>query len=610
MNVFEAVSMTAVNTLAKGEIENLEDFQQLLTENQEIIDSGTKKTDLKILEMKVPEMKGSEMKVPDIKDSDTKMSDIKNLDFENDVEYVKGNNPEVKISEKPSKMLASIEKIEKTKKTKKTEKTEKMKTGKGIVFEDNYDIIPNTISVEVKETLECIKVERNIPLVTSTEDIIASRVGFTEKTVDLLMKQVSKPEDKPVKEIATEVTKLEAKDPILEFHDEVDMKLKEFEKTAKAEGEGKKVEDSTIGSIRLTEFEESTQRKVYQQAEVEHVVSQMKTHGKAPDELLVKNAVDLSNAETEVKVDRYFPGNKSIISEVRDLSTEAKAIPDETESAGKDTINVHRERKTMFIGTDWTRKTDGRILKTKDILAEMRSMVVENSDMSTEVKSMMTKGIEIKEKNIEQIELELPENNNSGNEKPLDFNSHLLNKMNTVVETDIITGEKQEISKASLVNQMSKSIETGMDGEKSFIRINLKPHLFGEMSIDLVKSPQGITARISAEKDVVNQLLSNSSREIAALFEDKNIKVENIIIEVKESREQQGNLEKGREGFNGNFSGGFNEGSRHGYKHENGGNGNKKSSNINLGKTEEMSQMASLDSVERRIYGEGINIIV
>ncbi len=167
--------------------------------------------------------------------------------------------------------------------------------------------------------------------------------------------------------------------------------------------------------------------------------------------------------------------------------------------------------------------------------------------------------------------------------------------MGTAVETNGTTGEKQDLSKTSLVNQMSKSIETGIEGDKSFMKINLKPHLFGEMSIAIVKSPEGITARISAEKDVVSHLLMDSSREIAALFEEKNLKVVNIVIEARESSEQQGY-----------FSGSGREGSNQ----RRGGYGNMEPAGMDIRETEEASQVAASDAAERRINGEGINIIV
>lgn len=111
------------------------------------------------------------------------------------------------------------------------------------------------------------------------------------------------------------------------------------------------------------------------------------------------------------------------------------------------------------------------------------------------------------------------------------------------------SNEPNIMDSASLVRQMSKSIETGIEGNKSFIKLNLNPEWFGEMSINIVKTPEGISARISAEKDIVGKLLSDSRTEIALLFEDKNIKLENIVIETRESSDtgSRGYSSDGRE---------------------------------------------------------------
>lgn len=255
----------------------------------------------------------------------------------------------------------------------------------------------------------------------------------------------------------------------------------------------------------------------------------------------VRNAVDPADGKTEFEMDKYLSDNKDIVPEEMDISTE--------------TNKVFQEES----------------------------------------------GAEIKE--LEQHDLESSAKNVSGSENASDFSGNVVNGMVTRAETNMETGEKQELSKVSLVDQMSKSMETGTDGDKSFIRINLKPHWFGEMSIDLVKSPEGITARISAQKDVVGSLLADSSNEIAALFEEKNLKVENIVIEARESSEQQGYYSGGgREGFNEGSDRGFNQG-RNGY-------GNMEQSDIIKEGVEEASAVGAQDKIAGSYRGKGINIIV
>lgn len=248
-----------------------------------------------------------------------------------------------------------------------------------------------------------------------------------------------------------------------------------------------------------------------------------------------------------------------------------------------------------------------KITKTKELLNGMESLTSDNMD---EIDGIHNVVAETDDKSHEIKNLKLEKDSDSVIEKPFNQVSNAMKVMDAVTGMDKATDEKQEISKMSLINQMSESIETGMEGNNSFIKINLKPHFYGEMSIDLVKSSEGITAKISAEKDVVKHLLKDSSREIAALFEEKNLKVGNIIIEVREPSEQQVYSDRNREGFNGNFGGGFNEGSSNGYKHERNGNGSRGRQTVFLGKNEEFSQRKNKEMAVTGNYGEGINIVV
>lgn len=396
------------------------------------------------------------------------------------------------------------------------------------VEEETPDINENPLSVSIRETLDNAKkevagelntgqklqgiidihVERNKMIDTSTEDILALKMKFSENTDGSKVEKAARPALEPT--VAGTVT------------NEGTMNLEGFEKPTRLEvfesetGTGEVV-DSMVEAVNSGNIKSDRRGSIIRKQEATE--SHTKAQGIQSDESAIKN-VEIESAN----------GKNGFKMETRNISTEESGV---------------------------------------------------------------------NQKEPEQSDLESPGDRISESEKTFDLSSRVLNSMGTAVETNGTTGEKQDLSKTSLVNQMSKSIETGIEGDKSFMKINLKPHLFGEMSIAIVKSPEGITARISAEKDVVSHLLIDSSREIAALFEEKNIKVVNIVIEARESSEQQGY-----------FSGSGREGSSEGFNQRRGGYGNMEPAGMDIRETEEASQVAASDAAERRINGEGINIIV
>ncbi len=679
MMVFESVSITGAATMAKKGTENLEDFNKLLTENQEAMDIDMKEPEMvsgpKVAETEMTEVGKFQGKKADLKMPDHKNLDLKGLKSEaadvemDDIEDDRGLFSEVKVSElktqdikmnskKISEVKTQVEmmdydiemsdmKIPDMKEidtgiyevdkqemcnqemelvAEKSPEAEKADingdSGKKEITKDDshkiqkpdslskddaeekHNIIGNLLSMDIRENLDYLKtenvgitgqklqnvidlhVDRNSIRRNSTEDIIASRIMAETETATEIQIEM------PVGDEFSEMSKTEVGITAGKLTEE-NLKVQGYEKS---ERPIENIDSKMVskGNMNLEKFDKVTVTESLENVLQEEIIPEKKeqmndVHGKRFD-----IEAKIVNPEAEIKTEKYFPGNKSdIISKTDKVSMKADEVQAEMKDSEIETPTVK--------------------VNTQDVLTRMRTMAAESSERASERRPEMTKNNGI-EKGIEEgsdkLKPEIIEKTNTVSGKVLDFSSNMTRQMESAVEIDVITGEKQELAKTSLINQMSQSIETGTDGDSNFIRINLKPHLFGQMSIDLVKSAEGITARISADKDVVKNLLSNSGKEIAALFESKNMKVENIVIETRESAEHQAYSERNRQGFNGSFSGQSSEGSRHGYNQERDGNESKNPWTSAHGNHEEVSQITRMDQTEKSYYGQGINIVV
>ena len=122
--------------------------------------------------------------------------------------------------------------------------------------------------------------------------------------------------------------------------------------------------------------------------------------------------------------------------------------------------------------------------------------------------------------------------------------------------------ENPVAGKENIINQLAKNITTGKTDTGNFIKIQLKPEVLGEMTVKLTEGKEGMIATISAEKEVVKNVLRNSGEQITTMLSEKNIKVSNVIIETNESEKQDFNLFggtpqedfTGEENNQGNFS--------------------------------------------------------
>jgi flagellar hook-length control protein FliK len=116
----------------------------------------------------------------------------------------------------------------------------------------------------------------------------------------------------------------------------------------------------------------------------------------------------------------------------------------------------------------------------------------------------------------------------------------------TIPEESIPTAETAQ----SIIDQMTESILTKKTDEGTVMQLRLKPEFLGEVTIRLEETKSGITANIVAEKEIVKTLLGQSNEELTALLAEKNIKIDQLIIESKDMTANHGEDQFSEETFN------------------------------------------------------------
>lgn len=174
----------------------------------------------------------------------------------------------------------------------------------------------------------------------------------------------------------------------------------------------------------------------------------------------------------------------------------------------------------------------------------------------TTLKNETSKGDDLNkelEKKLESLKENISSIDEGKEEKEVDFNENLKKSLEGAKDNfknPSIRGnaevegksEKFNVGKDSIIDQVAKSITTGKEEKGKFIKVQLKPEVLGEMTVKLTEGKEGMIATISAEKEVVKNILRNSGEQITAVLGEKNIKVSSVVIETNESEKQDFNL--------------------------------------------------------------------
>ncbi|MDW7667976.1 MAG: flagellar hook-length control protein FliK, partial [Bacillota bacterium] len=167
------------------------------------------------------------------------------------------------------------------------------------------------------------------------------------------------------------------------------------------------------------------------------------------------------------------------------------------------------------------------------------------SSQDNEFKEELNKKLDTLKENITSID-------DKKEEKETTFSENLknnveeakenFNKENIMTEAAGKNIEKPVAGKENIIDQLAKNITTGKTESGNFIKIQLKPEVLGEMTVKLTEGKEGMIATISAEKEVVKNILRNSGEQITTMLLEKNIKVSSVVIETNESEKQDFNL--------------------------------------------------------------------
>jgi flagellar hook-length control protein FliK len=181
---------------------------------------------------------------------------------------------------------------------------------------------------------------------------------------------------------------------------------------------------------------------------------------------------------------------------------------------------------------------------------------ISEEEKLTSLKTETSKGNDLNQelkKKLESLKESISSIDEGKEDKEVDFNENLKKSLegskdnfkdanirgNAEVEGK---SEKFNAGKDSIIDQMAKSITTGKEEKGNFIKVQLKPEVLGEMTVKLTEGKEGMIATISAEKEVVKNILRNSGEQITAVLGEKNIKVSSVVIETNESEKQDFNL--------------------------------------------------------------------
>ena len=215
-------------------------------------------------------------------------------------------------------------------------------------------------------------------------------------------------------------------------------------------------------------------------------------------------------------------------------------------------------------GLNKTEKEKNSEIKLEDVKATKQSSeknkvqtLKDDSSLDNEFKEELNKKLENLTKNINSID-------DKKEEKETTFSENLksniegakenFNKEKIMTEAQLDKSTEKPISgKENIIDQLAKNITTGKTEKGNFIKIQLKPEVLGEMTVKLTEGKEGMIATISAEKEVVKNILRNSGEQITTMLTEKNIKVNNVVIETNESEKQDFNLfdGTGQEDFTG-----------------------------------------------------------
>jgi hypothetical protein len=242
------------------------------------------------------------------------------------------------------------------------------------------------------------------------------------------------------------------------------------------------------------------------------------------------------------KLGEFKTNMEQLVKEGQNQEIPAKEI------LGDENLNLKEEEKTWKVNSE---KIEGTKIEDLENLKK-----ASEEEKLTTLKNETSKGNDLNkelEKKLESLKENISSIDEGKEEKEVDFNENLKKSLegakdnfkdasirgNAEVEGK---SEKFNVGKDSIIDQMAKSITTGKEEKGNFIKVQLKPEVLGEMTVKLTEGKEGMIATISAEKEVVKNILRNSGEQITAVLGEKNIKVSSVVIETNESEKQDFNL--------------------------------------------------------------------
>lgn len=217
------------------------------------------------------------------------------------------------------------------------------------------------------------------------------------------------------------------------------------------------------------------------------------------------------------------------------------------EILGDENLNLKDQKKNKLETSDSEQIKIEELKNLKKVPEEEKLTTLKNeTSKGNDLNQELEKKLESLKENISSID-------DGKEEKEIDFNENLKKSLEgtkdnfknaNILGNAEVEGksEKFNVGKDSIIDQMAKSITTGKEEKWNFIKIQLKPEVLGEMTVKLTEGKEGMIATISAEKEVVKNILRNSGEQITAVLGEKNIKVSSVVIETNESEKQDFNL--------------------------------------------------------------------
>lgn len=279
----------------------------------------------------------------------------------------------------------------------------------------------------------------------------------------------------------------------------------------------------------------------------EEIIAVMQLLGLAPADLLnpekvieVVNSISDNDGGANLIVDAdLYESLKDVLSEVNDmreeLSTEYDIQPEdlnEVIETVKETKTTGNEKDPVFDNVlKETVATDEKVVKVE---VKNETQIPEREITVPENESELAEVIEPQEE-----ESNFSEHKESGSN--LFKNEQMINPFNKIVENIVeasnpetapIESYTDRVQMENIVRQITEKITVSASPEETSMELQLHPASLGNVNILLTSSKDGITAKFTAQNEIVKEAVESQMTALMQKFDEQGVKVTSIEVTI------------------------------------------------------------------------------